>query len=207
RANLIATLPATVPAARAPLAFSGHVDTVPLGQAPWSVPTHEGLERGGRIFGRGTSDMKSGVAAFVRAALDLAALPGRAADLRLLLTAGEEVGCEGALALAADEALLGAAGALIVAEPTDNRPLLGHKGALWMNLHHRGVTAHGSMPELGDNALLRACDSVAALRGLDFGVPLHPVMGSPTMNISTMRAGMNINSVPDSAVLGVDIRT
>ena len=207
RANLLACLPATQPAVRAPLVLSGHVDTVPLGQAAWSVPPHDGLERDGRLYGRGASDMKSGVAACLRAALDLAAEPRRAADLRLILSAGEETGCEGVLALARDPALLGTAGAMIVAEPTDNRPLLGHKGALWLHLHHRGVTAHGSMPERGRNAILAACDSVAALRALDFGAPAHPVMGPVTLNLGTLQAGLNINSVPDLATLGVDIRT
>ena len=207
RANLVARLPATGAAARAPLVLSGHVDTVPLGSAPWSVPPHEGLERDGRIYGRGASDMKSGVAACVRAALDLAGQTNRAADLRLILSAGEETGCEGVLALACDRALLGAAGALIVAEPTDNRPLLGHKGALWLHLHHRGVTAHGSMPNRGRNAIFAACASVAALRGFDFGVPAHPVMGPVTLNLGTLHSGLNINSVPDLATLGVDIRT
>ena len=207
RANLLACLPATRPPTRAPLVLSGHVDTVPLGNAPWSVPPHQGLERDGRIYGRGASDMKSGVAACVRTALDLAAQPDRAADLRLILSAGEETGCEGVLALLDDPALLGAAGALIVAEPTDNRPLLGHKGALWLHLHHRGVTAHGSMPEKGRNAIFGACTSVAELRELDFGVPAHPVMGPVTLNLGTLRAGLNINSVPDLATIGVDIRT
>jgi succinyl-diaminopimelate desuccinylase len=207
RANLLARLPATTANARAPLVLSGHVDTVPLGNAPWSVPPHEGIERDNRLYGRGASDMKSGVAACVRAALDLAATPSRAADLRLILSAGEETGCEGVLALARDPALLGAAGALIVAEPTDNRPLLGHKGALWLHLHHRGITAHGSMPEKGRNAIFGACASVAALRDLDFGVPAHPVMGPVTLNLGTLHAGLNTNSVPDLATLGVDIRT
>ena len=207
RANLIATLPATAPVARAPLVLSGHVDTVPLGQAEWRVPTHEGLIRDGRIWGRGTSDMKSGVAVCIRAALDMANLPERAADLRLILSAGEETGCDGVLALAQDVALLGEAGAMIVAEPTDNRPLLGHKGALWMHLHHRGVTAHGSMPERGDNAIFKACATVATLRDFDFAVAPHPVMGPPTLNIGTFHAGMNTNSVPDLATLAVDIRT
>lgn len=206
RANLIACLPATQ-AVRAPLVLSGHIDTVPLGNAPWSVPPHGAEVHDGRIWGRGASDMKSGVAACIAAALEMAAAPDRAADLRLILSAGEETGCDGVLALAADPALLGACGAMIVAEPTDNRPLLGHKGALWLHLHHCGVTAHGSMPERGRNAILGAMDSVAALRTLDFGVPAHPVMGPVTLNLGTLHAGLNINSVPDLATLGVDIRT
>lgn len=207
RANLVASLPATGAAARAPLVLSGHVDTVPLGAARWSVPTQEGLIEGGRLHGRGASDMKSGVAAIVAAAIEAASWRDRRVELRLVLSAGEETGCEGALALAAEPSLLGTAGALVVAEPTDNRPLLGHKGALWLRLEHHGVTAHGSSPELGDNAIFRACASVARLREIDFAGVEHPVMGRPSLNVGTMQAGMNVNSVPDRAALGVDIRT
>ncbi|HLS59289.1 MAG TPA: M20 family metallopeptidase [Paracoccaceae bacterium] len=207
RANLIARLPATAAAARPPLVLSGHVDTVPLGAAAWSVPTHEGLIEGGRLWGRGASDMKSGVAACIAAGLEAAEWPERRADLRLILSAAEETGCEGVLALVRERSLLGEAGAMVVAEPTDNRPLLGHKGALWLRLHHRGVTAHGSSPELGRNAIFAACESIARLRSLDFGVAEHEVMGRPSLNIGTLHGGLNVNSVPDHAALGVDIRT
>lgn len=84
---------------------------------------------------------------------------------------------------------------------------MGHKGALWLSLVHRGVTAHGSMPEKGRNAILAACASIETLRGFDFGVTAHPVMGGPSLNVGTMSAGMNVNSVPDLARVGVDIRS
>jgi succinyl-diaminopimelate desuccinylase len=206
RANLVARLPATRPGKK-PLVFSGHVDTVPLGHAPWSVPPFEGVVKNGRIYGRGTSDMKSGVAACVLAARELARLEHRAADLLLAVTAAEETGSEGAARLAAEPGLLGECGALLVAEPTDNRPLVGHKGAMWMRLAFSGVTAHGSMPDKGVSAIAKACRAVETLLGFDFGVPPHPVMGPPTINIGTIAGGMNINSVPDHAVIGVDVRT
>lgn len=207
RPNLVARLPATSAGERRPLAFSGHVDTVPLGQAAWSVDPCAGEVRDGRLYGRGTSDMKSGVAALVVAALRLARREARSTELVLVLSVGEETGCEGVLALAERPDLLGEAGAMIVAEPTDGRPFVGHKGALWMSLIHRGVTAHGSMPEKGRNAIFTACASVEALRRFDFAVEPHSVMGSPTLNLGTLAAGMNLNSVPDLARLGVDIRT
>ncbi|MDZ7710897.1 MAG: M20 family metallopeptidase [Roseovarius sp.] len=207
RPNLIATLPATETPARDALVYSGHLDTVPLGQAEWTVDPFAGEIRDGRLYGRGTSDMKSGVAACVMAGLALAREPVRRAEIRLILSAGEETGCEGVLALAERPDLLGTCEALIVAEPTDNRPFVGHKGALWLQLVHRGVTAHGSMPEKGVNAIFAACKSVEALRGFDFGVTPHPVMGGPSLNVGNMMAGMNINSVPDLALVGVDIRS
>jgi succinyl-diaminopimelate desuccinylase len=206
RANLIARLPATRPA-RKPLVFSGHVDTVPLGHAPWSAPPFDGVVKDGRLYGRGASDMKSGVAAAVLAAQELAGLPERGADLVLVVTAAEETGSEGAARLAAERALLGECGAMIVAEPTDNRPLVGHKGALWMRLSFSGVTAHGSMPDKGVSAIAKACRAVDALLGFEFGVEPHSIMGASTLNIGTISGGMNINSVPDHAVIGVDVRT
>ncbi len=206
RPNLIARLPATEAAARAPLVYSGHVDTVPLGHATWSVDPFQGEEKDGRLYGRGSTDMKSGVAAFVVAALQLAELPVRRAEIQLIITAGEETGCEGAQALA-ESGRLGDAAALVIAEPTDNRALCGHKGALWMNLVHEGVTAHGSMPDKGRNAIFAAVETIERLRGHDFGIKPHQVMGGPTLNVGNMNAGLNVNSVPDLARVGVDIRS
>lgn len=206
RTSLVARLPASS-ATRRPIVFSGHIDTVPLGLASWSVSPFEGEVRDGRLYGRGSSDMKSGVAACILAALELAQRGQRHADVVVVISAGEETGCDGVLHLARDTDALGECGALVVAEPTDNRPMIGHKGALWMELLLGGVTAHGSMPERGDNAIYRACAAIDALRRFDFGVEAHPVMGGPSLNIGTMSAGMNVNSVPDSARVGVDIRT
>ncbi|HSH42844.1 MAG TPA: M20 family metallopeptidase [Arenicellales bacterium] len=206
RTSLVARLPATA-ATRQPIVFSGHIDTVPLGLADWSVSPFDGEVRDGRLYGRGTSDMKSGVAAFILAARRLAKLEQRGADVVVMVSAGEETGCDGVLHLAKDKKALGECGALIVAEPTDNRPMIGHKGALWMDLVFSGVTAHGSMPDKGDNAIYKACAAIDTLRGFDFGVEPDPVMGAPTLNVGTMSAGMNVNSVPDSARVGVDIRT
>ncbi len=124
----------------------------------------------------------------------------------LVITAGEETGCDGAYALARDGAL-GRVGALVVAEPTSNAPLIGHKGALWLKALTAGVTAHGSMPEQGDNALYKAARVVSRLAEFDFNVARHPMLGKPTLNVGTLHGGMNVNSVPDRAEIGVDIRT
>ncbi|WP_294609224.1 M20 family metallopeptidase [uncultured Roseovarius sp.] len=207
RPNLIATLPATEEATRGAIVYSGHLDTVPLGQVDWSEDPFAGEIKDGRMYGRGTSDMKSGVAACIMAGLALAQEPVRRAEVKLIFSAGEETGCEGVLALAECPDLLGTCDALVVAEPTDNRPFIGHKGALWLTLVHKGVTAHGSMPEKGKNAIFAACESISALRGFDFGVEPHPVMGGASLNVGNMSAGLNVNSVPDLARVGVDIRS
>jgi succinyl-diaminopimelate desuccinylase len=204
RPNLVATIGGT--AAKPPLAFTGHVDVVPLGARDWSVPPFDGLIRDGRLHGRGASDMKAGVAAFVIAAIEMAPKLVGTPGIALLITAGEETGSEGAAALARS-GRLPAAGALVVAEPTSNRPLLGHKGALWLTATVAGVTAHGSMPEKGVNAVLKAARMAAALESFDFNVKRHDLMGAPTLNVGFLRGGINVNSVPDRAEIGIDCRT
>ena len=190
-----------------PICFTGHIDVVPLGKAAWSHDPFGGERDGDRLFGRGVTDMKGALAAIVLAAQRIAALPERKAGLVLVLTAGEETHCEGAHHLAAQPGALGSAGAVLVGEPTANQPLVGHKGLVRYRIKTTGVTAHASMPEQGDNAILKIAEVVQRLERFDFGVAPHPVMGSPTLNVGTITGGLNINSVPDEAEIGVDIRT
>lgn len=188
------------------LCFAGHIDTVPFGAARWSHDPLGGEIDGGKLYGRGASDMKSGVAAFVSAALEVTrAAP--ATDLVLVIVAGEETGCQGSAHLARTAGALGRAGAMVVAEPTGNYPMVGHKGALWLKARTRGVTAHGSMPERGVNAIYKAARAVTRLEGHRFTVAPDPLLGSPTLNVGTIAGGLNVNSVPDEAVIGIDLRT
>jgi len=126
--------------------------------------------------------------------------------LALVITAGEETGCEGAFHLYRD-GVLGTAGAVVVAEPSSNYPFVGHKGALWLKARTRGVTAHGSMPEKGVNAVYKGAHAVGALEAFRFSNPPHALMGQATLNVGTFHGGLNINSVPDQAEIGIDIRT
>jgi succinyl-diaminopimelate desuccinylase len=190
-----------------PLCFTGHLDTVPLGGAAWSVDPLGAETAGGRLYGRGSSDMKSGVAAMVLAAIAAANLPNRKAGLVLIITAGEETGCDGARYLAGLKGVLPRAGAIVVGEPTSNYPLIGHKGALWLRATFRGVTAHGSMPELGDNAVYKAARGTLRLAGHEFDAARHHHLGGPSLNVGTFSGGLNVNSVPDKAEVQIDIRT
>ena len=95
----------------------------------------------------------------------------------------------------------------VVGEPTSNYPLVGHKGSLKFHASFRGVSAHGSMPQLGVNAIYKAANAIAKLEGFEFGAAPHPVMGSPTLNVGTFEGGSGVNLVPDLARIGVDIRT
>jgi len=194
-------------AERPPLCFTGHIDTVPLGHKDWSVDPFAADIVDGKMFGRGTSDMKSGVAAFVAAVTSIASTLEEGPGVVLVITAGEETGCEGAFHLAELDGVLGSAGAIVVAEPTSNYPFVGHKGALWLKAHTDGVTAHGSMPEFGVNAIYKAARAVSKLEDFDFNVARHDVMGGPTLNVGTLQGGLNVNSVPDYAEIGIDVRT
>lgn len=204
RPNLVARI--GTPGPKPPLAFTGHTDTVPLGLQPWSVDPLAGNVSDGRIWGRGASDMKGGVAAFVTAAVSMAPKLAGTPGIILYITAGEETGSEGAFVLARG-GMREQAGALVVAEPTSNRPLAGHKGALWLKATTAGVTAHGSMPEKGVNAVYKAARAVSKLEEFGFNIARHPVMGALTLNVGWMRGGLNVNSVPDKAEIGIDIRS
>ena len=160
RANLIARVGGV--RSKLPLCFTGHVDTVPLGNASWSVDPFAGEIIDGKMYGRGSTDMKCGVAAFVAAIGSMAEELEGTSGVVLVITAGEEIGCQGAFHLA-DAGILGRAGAIVVAEPTSNAALVGHKGALWLRLTLKGVTAHGSMPHLGVNAAYKAARALTAL--------------------------------------------
>jgi succinyl-diaminopimelate desuccinylase len=176
---------------RPALCLTAHLDTVPLGRADWD---HEPL---GAVVddGRGTSDMKGGLAAIVTAAERIAALGRGEAGLELVLCAGEETGCEGARSLAGSGAL-GEVGAVLVAEPTSNYPCLAHKGVVWIDAATSGRSAHGSMPHLGDNAVHKLARAIGRLESFDFGGPEHELLGSPTLSVGTVAGGTNINSVP-----------
>lgn len=191
-----------------PICLSGHIDVVPLGTAHWQMDPFKGEIKDGRMYGRGTADMKGGLAALLCAALTLKDEAAKTTGMVLVLTAGEERGCDGANALVAQHRNeLGTAGALLVGEPTNNYPLIGHRGCVWLNAQTSGITAHGSMPEKGDNAIYKAAIAIEKLRTFKFSIPHHPLVGDPSLNVGTIKGGLNINSVPDSVSIGIDIRT
>jgi succinyl-diaminopimelate desuccinylase len=190
-----------------PLCFTGHIDVVPLGAKTWSVPPFEGTIRGGKLFGRGASDMKSGVAAFVSAVVrQLRKGEPLRRGITLVITAGEESGCEGAFHLSRVGAL-GECALLVVAEPSANRPIIAHKGSLRVRVTVRGTTAHSSMPEVGDNAIDKAAEMITRLRRHGFDDYRHPLLGRTTACVSMIEGGLNINSVPDLVTFSIDFRT
>jgi succinyl-diaminopimelate desuccinylase len=192
--------------AKPPLCLTGHIDVVPLGSRQWTKDPFSGETDGDRLFGRGTSDMKAGVAAMLLAARSFAKKLDGTPGLVLVMTAGEEAGCIGSRHLAETQ-LLGKAGAMVVGEPTSNYPMVGHKGSVKFFAKFRGVSAHGSMPHLGKNAIYKASQAISRMEYFDFQAAAHPVMGEPTLNVGTIQGGSGVNLVPDFAEIGVDIRT
>lgn len=203
RPNLVARLGAGQASA---VCFSGHVDTVPLGDKPWSFDPLGGEVRDGRVLGRGTSDMKAGVAAMVTACIAERVRLREGPGVVIVITSAEETGCEGAAAVIRSLAL-GPLQGIIVAEPTQNLPYHGHKGALWLQAETSGVTAHGSMPHLGVNAILKAVDQIKRLQGFEMPAAGNAALGPMTLNIGRIDGGLNVNSVPDSCRFTLDLRT
>lgn len=190
-----------------PIILSGHLDVVPAGVQKWSVDPFGAVSKDGKLYGRGSSDMKGGIAALVYAAVGAFEEGTPAGGVRLVITSGEEQGCRGAQHLVNSGVNLGKAGALIIAEPTANIPVTGHKGGLYLNVCFSGRSAHSSMPELGDNAIYKAARAICKIEKFDFGAERDPLLGFPTVNVGTVNGGLNLNSVPDRAEFTIDVRS
>lgn len=204
RANLLVRLPGVGGAPS--LVFNGHLDTVPPGELAWRHDPFGATVEGDRLYGRGATDMKGGLAAMLAAAAALrrggARLRG---DLVVACTAGEEVDSVGAKALAAAGTL--SPSALLISEPTDLAVAVAEKGALWLEVSTAGRMAHGSAPHEGLNAILPMARLVSALGTLPLPAGGHPLLGRSTLNVATIRGGVKTNIVPDRCVLTLDIRT
>lgn len=190
-----------------PLTFSGHFDTVPLGNQIWSYNPLNGDIEGDKIYGRGSTDMKSALAAMICASIEVPAEKIPKDGIRLILTAAEELGCQGVQQMVKNYKLSDKASAIVIGEPTGNAPAIGHKGAIYLNAVSLGKTAHSSMPELGINAIYKTARAIAGIENFRFNVEKDNLLGYPTINVGKINGGMNINSVPDRAEFTIDIRT
>ena len=185
------------------LMFCGHVDTV--GVEGMTAP-FDPVERGGRLYGRGSQDMKGGVAAMIDAARTIAEEGLDAGRLIIAAVVDEEYASIGADALVTRWRADGA----VVTEPTDLRIAIGHKGFAWFDLETRGRAAHGSRPRDGRDAILRMGRVLQALEALDRrlqGAPAHPLMGTASLHASIIAGGRELSSYPDSCSLKLERRT
>jgi succinyl-diaminopimelate desuccinylase len=129
-------------------------------------------------------------------------------DVVLALTAGEEVDSAGARQLVR-EGLLDRLAWIVIGEPTGMDVGIGHKGALWVAAEAAGVAAHGSQPELGDNAIAKLLRWLVPTKDFDELVATapHPLLGAPTCSINMLDGGQAPNIVPDRARAVLDFRT
>jgi succinyl-diaminopimelate desuccinylase len=192
--------------ARQTLLFSGHLDTVPAGEN-WQYDILAADIADGKIWGLGTTDMKSGIAAML-VAMEAIHSTGVAlhGDLLFAGTAGEEVDSMGARRLV-EQHKLGQVGFMIIGEPTANRVFTAEKGVLWLELKTKGQTAHGSMPHLGVNAIMHMSRLLQALEAEQIPYQTHPLLGDFTVNVATIAGGVKTNVVPDACQVTIDMRT
>lgn len=186
--------------------FSGHLDTVPAGDN-WHHAILAAEISDGKIWGLGTTDMKSGVAAML-IAMEAIQRTGTTlkGDLLFAGTAGEEVDSMGAQRLV-EQQKLSNVGFMVIGEPTTNRVFTAEKGVLWIALDTKGKTAHGSMPHLGVNAIMHMNKLLQALTAANIPYEKHPLLGDFTMNIATITGGVKTNVVPDACHVTIDTRT
>jgi len=205
RASMLARLKGTgeLPA----VMFNGHVDVVPVGAQAWQYEPFSGEIAEGKVWGRGSCDMKGGIAAMLVAARAIALSKQKLrGDLVFSVTAGEEVNMLGARVLAALPSL-GALQAVIISEPTLNDICLVERGVLWPEITTHGKTAHGSTPHLGINAVLMMLPLVEELEKMEIPFTPHPLLGKMTRSLDILQGGMKANVVPDACSVTYDLRT
>jgi succinyl-diaminopimelate desuccinylase len=207
RGNLVARLRGS--GERGGLLFSGHLDTVPVGDAGrWTVAPLDGLVRDGRLFGRGVLDMKGAVAAMAAVLRDLSREGTPKGDIVLALTAGEEVDSCGARMLC-EARLLHGVDVAVIGEPTRLDVGIAHRGALWVRVDTHGEAAHGSQPAAGVNAvreLLSWLDPLESIEAL-VAEPVDEVLGAGSASLNVIGGGTSVNVVPDRAHAVLDFRT
>jgi succinyl-diaminopimelate desuccinylase len=170
---------------------------VPIGNASWTYHPLGGVHADGRVFGRGASDMKSGLAAMLAGMTALSsaevALPGVVVFAGVV---GEEVDCCGSRHFPAENGMKDV-GWLVVAEPTNPDLVVAHKGALRVELMTSGRAAHGSTPNIGVNAILHVVELLQRLTSLEQPHPPHTLLSAPTLSVNMIGGDFQINVVPD----------
>lgn len=205
RANVVAKIKGSEE--RPSLLLNGHLDTVPIGDVNWDYGPFSGDIVDGKIYGRGSADMKGGLAAMIIAfnAAKKANLKLKG-DLVFSATAGEEVDSIGAIKFVEDGSLKDV-GAIIIGEPTANEIKVAEKGALWIEITSYGKTAHGAFPEEGVNAIVHMNHVLNRISNYKLRGTINALLTPPSLNISTINGGVKTNVVPDKCSLTIDIRT
>lgn len=185
------------------LMFNGHYDTV-------STASYEGdaldpVIRDGKLYGRGSFDMKGGVAAMMVAA-DRARRQSLRGDILVACVADEEYASFGTAEVAARFK----ADAAIVTEPSHLELTVAHRGFVWFDVTVQGRAAHGSRPELGIDAIAKAGKFLVALEEYDrrlHAAPVHALLKSGSVHASMIRGGEEISSYPAECRISLERRT
>ena len=204
-------------AGRPVLHFNGHYDVVPPGQG-WSLDPFQPVVRDGRVYGRGASDMKGGIAsiiAAVKALVDSGWEPGRG-TLELSFTPDEETGGETGVRYMLEKGLSSPSYAVVAEPSTTSRIWIGNRGAVWARVKVYGRQAHGSAPWLGLNAFEAMAELavwlrenyVPALSRKKTDLPMDdPRAASPTLTMGgEVRGGAKTNVVPGYYEFSLDRR-
>src|SRR5262245_8335041 len=185
------------------LMFCGHSDTV--GVEGMDHP-FDPIERDGKIYGRGSGDMKGGLAAMLDGARALAAQGWTKGRLIVAAVVDEEYASIGAEALVKNWS----ADAAIVTEPTGLVVATGHKGFSWVEVTTEGRAAHGSRPQEGHDAILKMGSVLQKLGALTRKLesrPPHALLGCPSLHTSLIDGGREMSTYPDKCVLQIERRT
>lgn len=206
RRNVMLTLAGQNPA-RA-LAFLCHMDTVPVGEGWHEVP-FGAEERDGRIYGRGSCDMKSGFAcalsAFAAAAEQARQGAAPLRTLKLIATVDEEGEMHGAEQVLRS-GWVSQDSLLLDTEPTNGAIQGSHKGRVWFALSVQGVTAHASTPWKGADAIAAMAEAVSSLRRRVRALPPHPDMGPTTVCFGRISGGSQPYVVSGDCQVTIDMR-
>ena len=185
------------------LLLNGHIDTVTL--AGYDGDPLAPVLHHGRLHGRGSYDMKCGVAALLVAAAEASTQPLRG-DVIVTCVADEEHASSGTRAVLEHIR----ADAAIVTEPTELTLVTAHKGFIWASVTTHGIAAHGSRPDLGVDAIVKMGRVLSALEELDRELranPTHQLLGSGSVHASLIHGGAERSSYPASCVLDLERRT
>ena len=189
------------------LLLNGHLDVVPPGEG-WTVDPFGGEIRGDKVYGRGTSDMKSGIASMMAAMIGVKRSGARfSGEIMFMGAADEETGSEfGTIYLLKNN--IGAnADFAIVAEPTNLRVELGNRGTRCINIIVRGKACHSSRPYLGINAISYAAKVIEAIQSMEFRNRNDLFeLPSPTISVVMIKGGTKEDMIPDRCDLTVDRR-
>ena len=209
KANLYALIG---PAVERGVVLSGHTDVVPIDGQAWSSDPWKVTPRGGKLYGRGTSDMKSFIA-LALAHVDSAQAAKLKRPIILALSYDEEVGCIGAPSLIADIAARGPRpAAVIVGEPTLMQVVSGHKGISTFVVTVEGREAHSSRTEIGVSAIMEALKLMKLIDDMGAEAAAHADPESPfipkaaTMTVGTVQGGTAVNILAKRCEFVWDLR-